>query len=69
MSYDLWFPNVRHYLQSEELNIYEIDHEGKHIIFMQKWVFFFLGRGGGCWGQFNQMGFDSPHYSPMYEIS
>ena len=49
MSYDLCFPNVRHYLQSQEVNVYEIDHEEKHIIFRQKWCFyllFFFGVGG-----------------------
>ena len=51
MSYDLCFPNVRHYLQSQEVNIYEIVYEEKHIIFRQKWCFylllFFWGGGGG----------------------
>ena len=48
MSYDLCFPNVRHYLQSQEVNVYEIDHEEKHIIFRQSGVFFFFfARGGG----------------------
>ena len=50
MSYDLCFPNVRHYLQSQEVNIYEIVYEEKHIIFRQKWCFyllFFFGVGGG----------------------
>ena len=74
MSYDLCFPNVRHYLQSQEVNVYEIDHEEKHIIFRQSGVFFFFLPGGvgavwGTEGQFNQMGFDSPHYSPRYQIS
>ena len=47
MSYDLCFPNVRHYLQSQEVNIYEIVYEEKHIIFMQKRCFSF-GVGGGA---------------------
>ena len=53
MSYNLCFPNVRHYLQSQEVNIYEIVYEEKHIIFRQKWCFyllFFFGVGGGGGG-------------------
>ena len=42
MSYNLCFPNVRQYLQSQEVNIYEIFHEEKHIIFRQKWCFYFI---------------------------
>ena len=73
MSYDLCFPNVRHYLQSQEVNIYEIVYEEKHIIFRQKWCFYLLfffgvGGGGGEW-QLKKMGFDSPHYSCKYKIS
>ena len=55
MSYDLCFPNVRHYLQSQEVNIYEIDHEEKHIIFRQKWCFYFYFFWGG-WGVVGVLG-------------
>ena len=49
MSYALCFPNVRHYLQSQEVNIYEIDHEEKHRIFREKWcVYLFMRYANFC---------------------
>ena len=72
MIYDLWFSNERHYLQSEEVNKYIYIYiymkliMKRNIKYLCKSGVFLLGWGEG---QFNQIGFDSPHYSPRYQIS